>query len=103
MSEFMTIENLSTFAGMILALGIIVQFTKSVVKKTFSDQVVRLYTFVWACVLIGVVYWNQGLFFYGGSDLAMVVLLALINAVIITLAAAGGYEYIADFRAEKHK
>lgn len=103
MSEFMTVEYLATFAGMIVALGLIVQFTKSVVKRTFTDQLVRLYTFIWACVLVGIVYWNQGQFNCSSSELAMVVLLALVNAIIITLAAMGGYEAIADPRAYKQR
>ena len=45
MNEFMTAETLATFAGLTVAVGLIVQFTKSVVKKQFGDASVRLYTF----------------------------------------------------------
>ena len=33
-NDFMTIEVLATFAGLVAAVSIIVQFTKSIVKKT---------------------------------------------------------------------
>lgn len=102
-SEFITVDYLATFAGLVLVLGIIVQFTKGIVKQTFPDQSVRLYSFAWALVLIGLFYWYQGLFDAAGREIAMTLLLALLNAIIVTLAAMGGYEVIADPKATKQK
>jgi hypothetical protein len=102
-SDFITVDYLATFAGLVLVLGLIVQFTKGIVKQTFSDQAVRLYTFAWALVLIGLLYWYQGMFDVAARETAMTILLALLNAVIVTLAAMGGYEVIADPGAAKQK
>ena len=93
-SEFVTAEYLWTFAGMILVLSLIVQFSKSLVKQAFTDQVVRVYAFLWALVLVAVMYWNQGLFEAAGREVVTAVLLMLINAIIVTLAAMGGYELV---------
>lgn len=45
-NEFMTVEMLATFAGLVAAVSIIVQFTKSIIKRNFNDGAVRLYAFV---------------------------------------------------------
>jgi len=103
LSDFITIEYLATFAGMVVVLGLIVQFSKSLIKNTFTDQAVRAYTFGWACVLVILVYWHQGLLDAAGREIAITILLALINAIIVTLAAMGGYEVISDPKATKQK
>ena len=102
-NDFITVDYLYTFVGMVLVLGLIVQFTKGFVKGKFTDFVVRLYTFFWALVLVGVVYWHQGQFNCLGSDLAIIVLVAFINAILIAVAAMGGYEVVADPLARKRK
>lgn len=103
LGEFVTIDYLATFAGMVLVLGLIVQFTKGLVKQTFCDQYVRAYTFGWAIVLVMLMYWHQGLFDAAGREIAMVILLAVVNAIIVTLAALGGYEVLSDPGATKQK
>ena len=49
--NFMTAETLTTFAGITGAVIVIVQFTKSLIKKRFGDQFVRLYSFIIAFIL----------------------------------------------------
>lgn len=49
--DFMTAEILTTFAGLTTAVIVIVQFTKSLVKKKFGDSFVRLYAFIIALIL----------------------------------------------------
>lgn len=44
-NDFMTLDVLTTFAGLTATTMLIVQFTKSLVKKKFGDSYVRLYTF----------------------------------------------------------
>ena len=63
----------------------------------------RAYTFGWAIILVLAIYWHQGLFDAAGREIAITILIALINAIIVTLAAMGGYEMLADPRAEKHR
>ncbi len=91
----MTLEILATFAGLVSAVTIIVQFTKSVVKKSLGDAAVRLYSFVVALVLT-FVFARTG----GGAE---GILLNIINALIITIASSGAYEILADPKAIKSK
>lgn len=102
-SDFISIDYLATFAGMVVVLGLIVQFTKGLIKRTFEDHIVRAYTFGCALVLVLLVYWHQGLFDAASREIAITILLALINAIIVTLAAMGGYEVLADPKATKAK
>lgn len=102
-SDFITADYLYTFAGLVVVLGLIVQFTKGLIVRTFSESAVRLYSFAWALILIGFTYWNKGLFDAAGREIAMTLLLALINAIIVTLATMGGYELLTDPKATKTK
>lgn len=94
-SDFMTAEMLATFAGLVAAVTVIVQFTKSIVKKNFGDGWVRLYAFVIALILTFV-------FARSGEGIQGVVL-TIINAVLIAIASMGAYESIVDPKAEKKK
>lgn len=91
--DFMTVETLATFWGLVVATGLIVQFTKSIVKDRFGDVAVRLYTLIWALILTFA-------FTYTGDGIQGV-LLTIINSVGVALSAMGGYEAIVDPRAEK--
>ena len=102
-NEFITTDYLFTFVGMVLVLGLIVQFSKGLFKDIFNDWVVRAYAFGWAVVLVVAMYWHQGLFDAAAREIAMAILLALINAIIITMTAMGGYEAVFDPKAQKSK
>lgn len=91
--NFMTTETLSTFAGLVAAVAIIVQFTKSIIKKRFTDQAVRIYAFIIALILTFI-------FASNGQGIEGMVL-TVINAVIISITSFGAYEIISDPRAEK--
>jgi uncharacterized protein with PQ loop repeat len=95
LNEFITLEILATFAGLVMAVSVIVQFTKSIVKKKFGDSAVRLYAFIISLILTFI-------FARSGQGLQGIVL-TIINAALITIASMGGYEIIADPRAEKRK
>lgn len=95
MNEFMTAETLATFAGLVAAVGLIVQFTKSIVKKQFGDASVRLYAFIVALALTFI-------FAPAGTGIQGIIL-TVINAILVTMASMGGYEMIADPMAEKRK
>ncbi len=88
----MTAETMTTFVGLTMAVLIIVQFTKSIVKKRFGDSLVRFYTFIIALILTFVFARESGL---------QGILLTIINAIMITVASFGGYEIISDPMAEK--
>ena len=94
-NKFMTVEMLATFAGLVAAVSIVVQFTKSIVKKQFGDGAVRLYAFV---IALGLTF----IFARAGAGIEGIVL-TFINAILVTIASMGGYEVVADPRAEKSK
>lgn len=91
--NFMTTEMLGTFTGLVAAVSIIVQFTKSIVKKNFGDQAVRLYAFIIALILTFI-------FAKVGQGIEGIVL-TIINAILISITSFGAYEIIIDPKAEK--
>lgn len=91
--EFMNTETLTTFAGLTTAVILIVQFTKSLIKKKFGDVVVRLYSFVIA-LLLTFIFTNDG-------NSPQEIIITIINAIMITISSMGGYELIADPMALK--
>lgn len=95
MNDFMSVDMLATFTGLVTAVGIIVQFTKSTIKKNFSDYAVRIYTWIVSLVL--------SIIFLGVGHTAKEVALTILNSIIIALTAMGGYEALADPLAEKKK
>jgi hypothetical protein len=103
LNDFITIDFLFTFGGLVLILGIIVQFTKSLIKQVYDDYAVRWYAFGWAIVLTLLAAWLKGQFDVVGREIAATLLLVLLNSILITMAAIGGYEALADPRAEKTK
>jgi hypothetical protein len=93
--DFMTPETLTTFTGLVLATALIVQFTKLWIKKIFTDAAVRLYTWIIALVLTFI-------FARNGQGIEGIVL-TVINSILVATSAMGGYEIIADPKAEKKK
>lgn len=93
--DFMTPEVLTTFVGLVLATNVIVQFTKSIIKKQLGDSYVRLYTFIIALILTFT--------FSKTGEGIQGIIITLINAILITVAAMGGYEMISDPLAQKRK
>lgn len=92
-NDFMTMDILTTFAGLTGAVMLIVQFTKSIVKNKLGDSFVRLYSFIIALILT-FVFARQG-------NQVQDIILAIINAIMVTMASAGGYEMITDPFAKK--
>lgn len=86
--SLMGTDALATFVGLTTAVTVIVQFTKSVVKKRFGDSVVRLYAFFIALILTFV-------FAREGTGIESIVL-TILNAMMITAASMGGYEVLSD-------
>lgn len=94
-NEFMTKEMMANFAGLVASVSIIVQFTKVIVKKQFGDIGVRIYTIIVALIL-------NFIFTDIGTDVQEIAL-AVINSILVAITSMGGYEIIADPRAEKQK
>lgn len=92
-NEFFNAETLATFAGLVAATYIVVQFTKPIIKKNFSDGAVRIYTWIIALVLTFV--------FARSGEGVEGILLTIINSMLIATSAMGVYENIVDPKAEK--
>ncbi|WIV11866.1 hypothetical protein [Proteiniborus sp. MB09-C3] len=92
---FMTIEMLGTFAGLVAAVSIIVQFTKSIVKNKFGDAYIRLYTLIIALILTFI-------FAKPGQGIKGIAL-TVVNSVVVSITSIGSYEVISDPKAMKRK
>ncbi len=95
LDEFMTVDMLTTFVGITTAVTVIVQFTKSMIKRRFNDHAVRLYAFIVAIILTFV--------FAGNFSGIRGIILTLINAMLITATSMGGYEILSDPLAQKRR
>ena len=92
-NDFMDASILTTFVGLVTAVTVIVQFTKSIVKKNFGSSVVRIYAFIVSLILT-LIFSRDG---WGMQSIMM----AVINGLMITIASMGGYEVLSDPFAEK--
>ena len=100
MNEYFCIETVKTFSGMVSAVMLIVQLTKSIIVNSskIPDGYVRLYTLFWALLLQGtVIYIKLGHFTIETS------FLGFLNALVVTASATGIYEVATDIKAEKVK
>lgn len=88
-------DTLTTFVGLTTAVTVIVQFTKSIIKKKFGDSLVRLYAFLVALVLTFI--------FARESSGIEGLVITIINAILITTASMGTYEVLSDPLALKSK
>ena len=90
-----TIDMLTTFTGLTGAVMLIVQFTKSLVKNKFGDSYVRLYSFIIALILTFI--------FKRSGTSPQDIVLVVINAIIITITSAGGYDILTDPMATRKR
>ncbi len=96
-NEYFTIEMLGTLGGMVLALMLIVQVTKSIIiNSKYPDEYVRAYALIWSFVL-------QGVFIYIQHNVitADLVLLAFLNGLVVMAIATGIYEISSDLFGNK--
>lgn len=94
-NDFFTLQTLATFAGMVAAVAIIVQFTKGFFKASVPDWAVRLYTLVIALIVMFFVLYVQKLLTVESIGLG------IINSVLVAMTAMGAYEVVADPGAQK--
>ena len=85
MMEFFTWESLGTAAVAALAVGVLTQVTKSI------PGVVKIPTQIWSYLLAAVIL-VLSLIFGEAEVTASGVVLALLNAAVVSLAVNGGYE-----------
>ncbi|NLJ98795.1 MAG: hypothetical protein GX320_05955 [Tissierellia bacterium] len=92
-NDLMSAETLTTFVGLVGVTSLIVQFTKWIIKKQLGDSYVRLYAFIIALILTFV--------FARNTNGLEGIILTVINSVLVTIAAMGGYEVVKDPMAMK--
>ena len=88
---FFTWADLASYAGATLAVLIITQFTKEL------PGIVKIPTRIWAYIL-SVVILILGTVFTVSPIAPQDILLCLINAVLVAMAAIGGYHTVADIK-----
>ena len=94
MDEFVSLEFALTFAGMLLCVNILTQFTKGLFDKFCKNRtkyVVAGYSFLFAIIAA---IWTGD--FSSAKAVAGTVIVWLINAAIIWLAAMKGYEEVKE-------
>ena len=91
--EFFTWEYLGTYAGSTIAVMLFVQFTKDL--PGIKAIPTRLWAYVIAAVLLVL-----ATVFTVSPITPSVILLCLINAVIVAMAACGGYDTLRSLRKE---
>lgn len=90
--SFFTWADLVSYAGATLAVMVIVQFTKEL------PGIVKIPTRLWAYILSAVIL-ILGTVFTVSPIAPQDILLCLINAVLVAMAAIGGYHTVADIKA----
>lgn len=97
-NELITIDYLGTFAGLVVVVALIVQFTKIYIKRFFTnnlDEVIRLYSLIIAiAVQVFVIAVTQGQFTLENAGLA------ILNSFLISLTAIGVYHTFKPQKAE---
>lgn len=88
MDNFITLDYLSTFVGMVAVVVLITQFTKDLVDKVAKWLPTKYLVFIYSLiVLIGTQIMTNT---FDASKL----FLTLINAMLLTMTAQGGYEWV---------
>lgn len=91
--EFFTWEYLTTYAGAVIAVTVIVQFTKEL------PGICKIPTRAWAYIL-SVALLLLSTVFTIRPITPSVILLVLINAVLVAMAAVGGYDITHKIKTE---
>ncbi|KPU42139.1 hypothetical protein OXPF_39180 [Oxobacter pfennigii] len=92
MNEFFTLEYLATFAGMTVAVNLIVQ----AIKGFFGLQT------KWLVLMVALVV-QFGVLFFTGRLIPEQAFLGLFNALLIAMTAVGNFSFITDKRQNTEK
>jgi hypothetical protein len=92
MNDFFTMSYLMTFAGMVLAVNLLTQAT-----KTFFDFATKWLVLVYAVLIQSAVLIITGNI--GGEP----IFLGLINSVLVAMTAIGAYQVVTDKRINTEK
>lgn len=88
MDNFITLDYLSTFVGMVAVVVLITQFTKDLVDKVAKWLPTKYLVFMYALIVL------IGYQVMANTFESSKILLTIINAILLTMTAQGGYEWI---------
>jgi hypothetical protein len=88
MDNFITLDYLSTFMGMVAVVVLITQFTKELVDKVAKWLPTKYLVFIYSLVVI------IGYQIMSNTFDSSKLLLNSINAMLLTMTAQGGYEWV---------
>jgi len=87
MDNFITLDYLSTFVGMVTVVMLFTEFTKELIDKFAKGFPTKYVVFLYSLLTI------LGYQFMSDTFDASKLLLTVINAIILTMTAQGGYEW----------
>lgn len=88
MENFITIDYLGTLAGVTVIVTLLTQFTKELIDTKLKKIPTKFVAFFYALVTILVYQLVTGTFKWN------MIYVTIINSIIVTLTAQGGYEWI---------
>jgi hypothetical protein len=88
MNNFITLDYLSTFVGMVAVVVLITQFTKELIDKVAKWLPTKYAVFIYALIVI------IGYQIMSNTFDISKLLLTVINAMLLTMTAQGGYEWV---------
>jgi hypothetical protein len=88
MNNFITLDYLSTFVGMVAVVVLITQFTKELIDKVAKWLPTKYVVFIYALIVI------IGYQIMSNTFDISKLLLTIINAMLLTMTAQGGYEWV---------
>jgi hypothetical protein len=95
--DFFTVENLSTFSGLVLFVSIVTALLKNPLKERWGDWAVRP-------LAVAAAFLTQLFVLAVRGTLSLeTVGLALVNAFLVAVAASGTHEYLSDPLARKKR
>jgi hypothetical protein len=87
--EFITIEMLQSFPGMVIMVAILTQFSKSIIDTFFKTRT-KFIVYLYALALNFFISYIRG--FEG--DIVAIIVMNILNSVIVALAAMKAFETI---------
>lgn len=88
MDNFITLDYMSTFVGMVAVVVLITQFTKELVDKIAKWLPTKYLVFIYSLIVI------IGYQLMSNTFRVSQLLLTILNAMLITMTAQGGYEWV---------
>ncbi|WP_097027672.1 hypothetical protein [Clostridium peptidivorans] len=88
MDNLITLDYLSTFGGMVAVVVLITEFTKELIDKVFKGLPTKYVVFIYALIII------IGYQIMSNTFDMSKLMLTIINAILLTMTAQGGYEWV---------